>query len=419
MSAPTASCLPSAKAKEAMRYVIGMVLDFNPVDDCPLWLALLNDATDESRVNLYNQWLWLTPDDILALQYCPKPSKQKFVPLSWGYHTHVTRFKAMYSELQRTPGWTDLDIFKITYDEYMAFSRQYMAGQVTSNPWSTAPNLNASSTDLVALFTKSIVESKEKVAPKGIVDKDIGGDDAITAKGIKEIPSISSRLLAIPTTVLPSEGDTNGVLNIIGDAAQGNFESAENFRHPSLTSVLSSMMFAVNPPLSSFHHGHQAFSTMKLKACPHGEPGTNMNSRPSLNVRNMPAYADSGKAISPKGIECHISAASKSMDTGKPHLFSFSTSLTIQVFDDLDIHPREVPQAPVVTPQGCSITVPHNVSSIFCDPSSHSVIPIPSQDHGESFTECRLQNHTDSSDPEMTDQDPFFIASFFGSMHSV
>jgi hypothetical protein len=26
--------------------------------------------------------------------------------------------------------------------------------------------------------------------------------------------------------------------------------------------------------------------------------------------------------------------------------------------------------------------------------------------------ECRLQNHTDSSDPEMTDQDPFFIASF-------
>jgi hypothetical protein len=65
-----------------------------------------------------------------------------------------------------------------------------------------APNSNASSTDLVPLFTKSIVESKEKVAPKGIVDKDTGGDYAITAKGIKEISSISSRLLAIPTTVL-------------------------------------------------------------------------------------------------------------------------------------------------------------------------------------------------------------------------
>jgi hypothetical protein len=59
-----------------------------------------------------------------------------------------------------------------------------------------------------------------------------------------------------------------------------------------------------------------------------------------------------------------------------------------------------------------SIIVPHNVSSILYDPSSHSVIPIPSQDHGESFMECRLQNHTDSSDPEMMDQDPFFIASF-------
>jgi hypothetical protein len=132
----------------------------------------------------------------------------------------------------------------------------------------------------------------------------------------------------------------------------------------------------------------------------------------------MAAYADSGKAIAPKGIECHMSTTSKSMDTGKPYLFSSGTSLTIQVFDDLDIHPREVPQAPVVTPQGCyryspsSIIVPHNVSSILCDPSSHSVIPIPSQDHGESFTECRLQNHTDFADPEMMDQDPFLIASF-------
>jgi hypothetical protein len=48
MSAPIASCLASAKAKEAMRYVIGTVLDFNLVDDCPLWLAMLNDVTDES-----------------------------------------------------------------------------------------------------------------------------------------------------------------------------------------------------------------------------------------------------------------------------------------------------------------------------------------------------------------------------------
>jgi hypothetical protein len=38
----------------------------------------------------------------------------------------------------------------------MAFSRQYMAGQITSNPLSPAQNLYASPTDSVALFTKSI-----------------------------------------------------------------------------------------------------------------------------------------------------------------------------------------------------------------------------------------------------------------------
>jgi hypothetical protein len=48
MSAPTASCLPSSKAKEVVKYVIGTVLDFNPVEDCPLWLALIHDVTDES-----------------------------------------------------------------------------------------------------------------------------------------------------------------------------------------------------------------------------------------------------------------------------------------------------------------------------------------------------------------------------------
>jgi hypothetical protein len=32
----------------------------------------------------YNQWLWLTQDDILALQYRPEPGKQKIVPLSRG-----------------------------------------------------------------------------------------------------------------------------------------------------------------------------------------------------------------------------------------------------------------------------------------------------------------------------------------------
>jgi hypothetical protein len=179
-----------------------MVLDFNPVNDCPLWLAMLNDATNESRVNLYNQWLWLTPDDILALQYRPEPSKQKSVPLSRGYHNHVTRFKAMYSELQRTPGWTDLDVFKITYDEYMAFSRQYMAGQITSNPLSLAPNSYASSTDSVALFTKSI-KQEAKDFP---VIKSLNQWDSVK-RAVKATATIQSIAEVLNHTYIPSAED--------------------------------------------------------------------------------------------------------------------------------------------------------------------------------------------------------------------
>jgi hypothetical protein len=185
-----------------MKYVIGTVLDFNLVNDCPLWLAMINDVTDKSRVNLYNQWLWLTLDDILALQYCPKPSKQKMVPLSRGYHTHVTRFKAMYSELQHTPGWIDLDIFKITYDKYMAFSRQYMAGQITLNPLSPAPNSYASSTDLVALFTKSI-----KPEPKDFpVTKSLNQWDRIK-RAVNAMATIQLIAEVLNHTYIPSAGD--------------------------------------------------------------------------------------------------------------------------------------------------------------------------------------------------------------------
>jgi hypothetical protein len=185
-----------------VKYVIGTVLDFNLVDDCPLWLALIHDATDESRVNLYNQWLWLTPDDILALEYCPGPSKQKIVPLSRGYHTHVTMFKAMYSKLQRTPGWTDLDIFKITYDEYMAFSRQYMAGQVALNPLSQAPNSYTSSTDPVALFMKSI-----KQEPKDFpVIKSLNQWDSSKC-AVNAMATVQSIAEVLNHTYIPSVGD--------------------------------------------------------------------------------------------------------------------------------------------------------------------------------------------------------------------
>jgi hypothetical protein len=144
----------------------------------------------------------LTPDDILALEYRPDPSKQKIAPLSRGYHTHVTRFKAMYFYLQRTPGWTDLDIFKITYDEYMAFSRRYMAGQVASIPLSPAPHAYASSTDPVALFMKSI-----KWEPKDFpVIKSLNQWDSVK-RAVTATATIQSIVEVLDHTYVPPAGD--------------------------------------------------------------------------------------------------------------------------------------------------------------------------------------------------------------------
>jgi hypothetical protein len=108
----------------------------------------------------------------------------------------------MYSELQHTPGWTDLDIFKITYDEYMAFSRQYMAGQIASSPLSPAPNSYASSTDPNALFTKSI-----KREPKDFpVIKSLNQWDSIK-RAVNATATIQSIAEVLNHTYIPSAED--------------------------------------------------------------------------------------------------------------------------------------------------------------------------------------------------------------------
>jgi hypothetical protein len=108
---------------------------------------------------------------------------------------------------------------------------------------------------------------------KSSKDKDVDiGEDEIIAKDIKEVPSIWSSLLAIPTTVLPNKEDANSVLNIVGNIAEGNLEFMESLRYFSLNCASPSLtMFAVDPQLQSFHHGHQAISAVKLKLYTYGE----------------------------------------------------------------------------------------------------------------------------------------------------
>jgi hypothetical protein len=108
----------------------------------------------------------------------------------------------MYSELQRTPGWTDLDIFKITYDEYMTFSRKYMAGQIALSPLSPAPNSYASSTDLVALFMKSIKREPNDFP----VIKLLNQWDSIK-RAVNAMATIQSIAKVLNHTYIPSVGD--------------------------------------------------------------------------------------------------------------------------------------------------------------------------------------------------------------------
>jgi hypothetical protein len=123
MSATTTqSIMPKNKAHEAVKHVIEVVLGFAPFDTCPLWLSLKDDMPDESHINIYSTWLWLTAEDISALEYLPDPKTPKVAtPLPCGYRVHITRFTAMYHELRQDPSWDDIGIFNLTYDQYMFF----------------------------------------------------------------------------------------------------------------------------------------------------------------------------------------------------------------------------------------------------------------------------------------------------------
>jgi hypothetical protein len=84
----------------------------------------------------------------------------------------------------------------------MAFSRQYMAGQITLNPLSPAPNSYASSTDLVALFTKSI-----KQEPKDFpVIKSLNQWDS-TKHAVNATATVQLIAEVLNHTYIPSAGD--------------------------------------------------------------------------------------------------------------------------------------------------------------------------------------------------------------------
>ena len=90
-------------------------------------------------------------------------------------------------------------------------------------PWVPPSNL-ASRLPPTPSCSELIVKSKEDVEPKESVGlNEVVSKDSITDKDIKKVPSISTSLLEIPTTVPTNKDDANGVLNIIGGSHKDYF----------------------------------------------------------------------------------------------------------------------------------------------------------------------------------------------------
>jgi hypothetical protein len=115
-----------------------------------------------------------------------------------------------------------------------------------------------------------IVESKEHYEPKERIGlhEDVG-KDLITKTSRRFLPF---PLVYLKFQLLFSQAKKMlMVLNIIGNVAERNLEFMESFSHLHLMRAPSLMMFAVDPQLQSFHHGHQAFSIVKIKMYTNGK----------------------------------------------------------------------------------------------------------------------------------------------------
>jgi hypothetical protein len=131
-------------------------------------------------------------------------------------------------------------------------------------------------------------------------------------------------------------------LNIIGNIAEGNLEFMESFSHLSLTRRAPSlMMFAVDPQLQSFHHGHQAFSTVKLKVYTNGEICMVLSDPSGHSVIPIP-YQDHGESVTECSLlesvlkSAHFSFEPTDCETGfaSPHLLEtndFSQSVLVAI----------------------------------------------------------------------------------------
>ena len=323
-----------------MTRVIETVLDFAPRAARPLWLALANDATDESQVSACNQWLWLTKDEINNLQRKPDATKQKVIPLSRGRHAHVGRLKATRDDLRADPAWTDLDILKITCDEHVTFSRRYFYGQVTENP-------SPSPSPAESLMTERAADS----TPLSLEPE---------------------KLLAIPTCAPPGKEAVFATLrtsdNVDGNAKENVEPAASHQSFESAGEAAPSTLRDVEPQLSLLHGGHQVAPAVKLKMITYDEIGGTTLQTNDLSTSSTRAFSDElGSALSCRELQ----AAPGSVATVTTQCFE-NHGVERGFYSLMPLHGESLKEQPC--------------DARLCDPSCHSALRAPAQGHGEDFT---------------------------------
>jgi hypothetical protein len=205
--------LPDDRRKEVLEHMINNISHYEkPI---PLMEALVNDAGAKDLLDFY-RLVKMSPGDVDSLEVTTSEGQ---VPLAGGYKAFIRNFQGMYSVCEKQINWSDGILLALRWEDY----RVYM--HITSHnswcysgnipraisinppfpPWVPPSNL-ASQLPPTPSCGESIVKSKEDVEPKESIrlDEDIG-KDLITNKDIKEVPSISTSLLEIPTIVLQAK----------------------------------------------------------------------------------------------------------------------------------------------------------------------------------------------------------------------
>jgi hypothetical protein len=220
-------------AKKFLEHVINNISYYEKPS--PLMEALVNDAGAKDLLDFY-RLIEMCPGDVDSLEVTTSEGQ---VPLADGYKAFIRNFQAMYSVCEKQINWSDGMLLALRWEDYRAYIRitshntwcysGNIPRAISINPpfplWVPPSNL-ASQLPPTPSCSESIVESKEDVEPKESIglDEDIS-KDSITDKDIKEVHSISTSLLEISTTVLPSKQDANGVLNLLATLLKGTWNS--------------------------------------------------------------------------------------------------------------------------------------------------------------------------------------------------